>query len=190
MFPPLNRACVPSSSASSVPISQRHNSNKNNSFSKTPRQPKHDKHTTTTTTKNNNNNTATTTTNNNNNTATTTTAATTNTTCRRITNHRTIKLFPAQKYTAGQLRELKDVGDFGKANICPSGGIDNNNAAEWLAAGAFAVGMGSCLAGRDIKIADGDSEEFRAATERWANVDKPAAVALAQRLGLSPAAAP
>lgn len=70
------------------------------------------------------------------------------------------------------------------ANICPSGGIDHGNASEWLAAGATAVGMGSCLAGRDIKIQDSSSEQFQAAVDNWNSVEKPAAADLAARLGL------
>ena len=97
---------------------------------------------------------------------------------------RTIKLFPAQKWTPKQLKDLKAVGDFGKANICPSGGINHENAAEWLAAGAAAVGMGSCLAGRDIKIEDSSSPAFQAAVEKWTTTERPAAAALAETLHL------
>ena len=71
------------------------------------------------------------------------------------------------------------------ANICPSGGIDHDNASEWLEAGATAVGMGSCLAGRDIKIRDASSEQFQTAVESWNSVEKPAAADLALRLGLN-----
>lgn len=98
---------------------------------------------------------------------------------------KTIKLFPAQKWTPSQLKALKGVGDFKNANICPSGGINHENAKVWLEAGAAAVGMGSCLAGRDIKISDSSSDEFQRAVEMWDTVEKPAATKLAHMLGLT-----
>ena len=48
----------------------------------------------------------------------------------------------------------------------------------------MAVGMGSCLAGSDIKIADSDSEAFTQAVEAWNSHGKPAAAELAESLGL------
>ena len=100
---------------------------------------------------------------------------------------KTVKLFPAQKWTPKQLKSLKGVGDFKHINICPSGGIDHNNAPEWLAAGAAAVGMGSCLAGRDIKIEDSTSQQFSDAVALWESSEKQAAKNLAVELGLAPA---
>ncbi len=99
----------------------------------------------------------------------------------------TVKLFPAQKWTAGQLKELRDIGTFADMHICPSGGINHDNAQAWLRAGAAAVGMGSCLAGRDIKTADSTSDEFQQHVEMWETTEKPAAAQLAQALGLAPA---
>lgn len=101
----------------------------------------------------------------------------------------TVKLFPAQLWSAGTLTALRGIGDFGNVHICPSGGIDHASAPVWLAAGAAAVGMGSCLAGKDIKIAppttEAEQAAYDAACAQWASEGRPAALALAAKLGLA-----
>jgi 2-dehydro-3-deoxyphosphogluconate aldolase / (4S)-4-hydroxy-2-oxoglutarate aldolase len=57
--------------------------------------------------------------------------------------HGVAKLFPAHVGGVAYLRSLLAVAP--KARIMPTGGIPLANAAEWLAAGAFAVGIGSDL---------------------------------------------
>jgi 2-dehydro-3-deoxyphosphogluconate aldolase/(4S)-4-hydroxy-2-oxoglutarate aldolase len=61
---------------------------------------------------------------------------------------RVAKLFPAHAVGPGYLRSLLPV--FPGARIVPTGGITLANAGEWLAAGAFAVGVGSDLAKGDV----------------------------------------
>ena len=57
--------------------------------------------------------------------------------------HGVAKLFPAHVGGVSYLRSLLAVAPH--ARIMPTGGIPLANAAEWLAAGAFAVGIGSDL---------------------------------------------
>ena len=57
--------------------------------------------------------------------------------------HGVAKLFPAHMGGVSYLRSLLAVAP--QARIMPTGGIPLANAAEWLAAGAFAVGIGSDL---------------------------------------------
>ena len=84
-----------------------------------------------------------------------------------------IKLFPAQLWSASTLKALKAVGDFGSIRILPSGGITRQSAIEWLKAGAFAVGMGSCLTGKDIKISPSDDgRAMQQAADDWKNQGK------------------
>lgn len=54
-----------------------------------------------------------------------------------------VKLFPADRLTPADLRVL--LAALPGAPLLPTGGIDASNAAEWLAAGAVAVGVGGAL---------------------------------------------
>ncbi len=54
-----------------------------------------------------------------------------------------VKLFPADRLTPADLRVL--LAALPGAPLLPTGGITAANAAEWLAAGAVAVGVGSAL---------------------------------------------
>lgn len=58
-----------------------------------------------------------------------------------------VKLFPASSLGATHVRELR--GPLGEIEVIPTGGIDADNAADFLAAGAVAVGVGSALARAD-----------------------------------------
>lgn len=77
-----------------------------------------------------------------------------------------IKLFPAGRWSPTLLKSLKNIGDFSKIHILPSGGISPANYKEWLNAGAVGVGMGSKLAGSDMKYADG-TPEYEEARKQW-----------------------
>ena len=55
-----------------------------------------------------------------------------------------VKLFPADRLTPADLRTL--LAALPDARLLPTGGITAANAAEWLAAGAVAVGVGGALA--------------------------------------------
>lgn len=93
-----------------------------------------------------------------------------------------IKLFPAQLWNPKTLKALLDVGEFGDINIIPSGGITPQTAKEWLEAGAFAVGMGSNLAGRDVKCPASDPVALKAAQEHWQSTGKMAAQRIIEAL--------
>lgn len=54
-----------------------------------------------------------------------------------------VKLFPADRLAPADLRVL--LAALPGARLLPTGGISPANAAEWLAAGAVAVGVGSAL---------------------------------------------
>ena len=54
-----------------------------------------------------------------------------------------IKIFPAVRLGPGYLRDL--LGPFPQLRPLPTGGIDFSNAAEFMQAGAFALGIGSAL---------------------------------------------
>lgn len=54
-----------------------------------------------------------------------------------------VKLFPADRLTPADLRVL--LAALPDARLLPTGGITAGNAAEWLAAGAVAVGVGGAL---------------------------------------------
>lgn len=56
-----------------------------------------------------------------------------------------VKLFPADRLTPADLRVL--LAALPDAPLLPTGGISAANAAEWLAAGAVAVGVGGALTG-------------------------------------------
>jgi 2-dehydro-3-deoxyphosphogluconate aldolase / (4S)-4-hydroxy-2-oxoglutarate aldolase len=71
------------------------------------------------------------------------------------------KLFPAGALGVRYLAELR--GPFGKESFVPTGGISLAHLWDWLAAGAFAVALGSELAGR---VAPGTEEEIESIAER------------------------
>lgn len=54
-----------------------------------------------------------------------------------------IKLFPSNVYNPSVIRSFK--GPLPQANFMPTGGINAENAGEWIKAGAVAVGSGSDL---------------------------------------------
>ncbi|HEY1406136.1 MAG TPA: bifunctional 4-hydroxy-2-oxoglutarate aldolase/2-dehydro-3-deoxy-phosphogluconate aldolase [Spirochaetota bacterium] len=54
-----------------------------------------------------------------------------------------VKLFPASIGSPSMIREIK--APFPDIRIMPSGGVTLDNAREWLAAGAFALTLGSAL---------------------------------------------
>jgi 2-dehydro-3-deoxyphosphogluconate aldolase / (4S)-4-hydroxy-2-oxoglutarate aldolase len=59
-----------------------------------------------------------------------------------------IKLFPARAVGPAYVRDL--LGPFPDARLVPTGGVGEDNAAEYLRAGAVAVAVGGSLVGGDI----------------------------------------
>jgi len=99
----------------------------------------------------------------------------------------TVKIFPAQLWSPSALKDLRRIGDFGKYRLCPSGGVTCSTAEAWLAAGATAVGMGSCLVGKDVATSPEDSVALCAAEQEWRSKAKLDAANLAKRLSLASA---
>ena len=56
-----------------------------------------------------------------------------------------IKIFPGEAFGPGFLKAIK--GPIPQAPLMPTGGVDVSNVAEWIKAGAVAVGAGSTLTG-------------------------------------------
>ena len=54
-----------------------------------------------------------------------------------------IKLFPASQFSPRIIKDIK--GPIPQVNIMPSGGINGNNANDWLEAGAVAISVGGEL---------------------------------------------
>lgn len=62
-----------------------------------------------------------------------------------------LKLFPASGLTPGWLRDVRAA--LPQAPIIPTGGVTLGNAADWIAAGAVACGIGSALTTVDRELA-------------------------------------
>jgi len=63
-----------------------------------------------------------------------------------------VKLFPADRLAPADLRVL--LAALPDAKLLPTGGITAANAAEWLAAGAVAVGVGGALTAEPARAAE------------------------------------
>lgn len=72
-----------------------------------------------------------------------------------------VKVFPAGQVGPGYLKDLR--GPFPDIAVVPSGGVDADSAAAWLAAGAVAVSVGGPLLGDAFHGGDLDALRERAA---------------------------
>jgi len=77
-----------------------------------------------------------------------------------------VKVFPAGQVGPGYLRDLR--GPFPDIAVVPSGGVDADSAAAWLAAGAVAVSVGGPLLGDAFR--GGDLGALRERAERFVEV--------------------
>jgi 2-dehydro-3-deoxyphosphogluconate aldolase/(4S)-4-hydroxy-2-oxoglutarate aldolase len=59
-----------------------------------------------------------------------------------------VKIFPASSLGPSYIRELK--GPFPQIKLCPTGGVNLENVAEFLKAGASCVGVGGSLVCKDL----------------------------------------
>lgn len=71
-----------------------------------------------------------------------------------------VKVFPATSVGPGYFRDLR--GPLPQVKLMPTGGVSLENAGEWIAAGAVAIGAGTALVDRKA-VAEGD---YAAITER------------------------
>lgn len=77
-----------------------------------------------------------------------------------------VKVFPAGQVGPGYLKDLR--GPFPDIAVVPSGGVDADSAAAWLAAGAVAVSVGGPLLGDAFR--GGDLGALRERAERFVAV--------------------
>ncbi len=77
-----------------------------------------------------------------------------------------VKVFPAGQVGPGYLKDLR--GPFPDIAVVPSGGVDADSAAAWLAAGAVAVSVGGPLLGDAFR--GGDLGALRDRAERFVAV--------------------
>lgn len=75
-----------------------------------------------------------------------------------------VKLFPSTLGGPAYLKALR--GPFPDVDFCPTGGVDADNLAEWLAAGAVAVGAGGELCPAKA-LAQGDWDTVTASARRF-----------------------
>ncbi|GAB2673395.1 bifunctional 2-keto-4-hydroxyglutarate aldolase/2-keto-3-deoxy-6-phosphogluconate aldolase [Paenibacillus thermoaerophilus] len=62
------------------------------------------------------------------------------------------KLFPGNLFSPGMIKAIK--GPLPQANLMPTGGVSLDNLAQWIKAGAVAVGIGSDLTNDAVKTGD------------------------------------
>ncbi len=72
-----------------------------------------------------------------------------------------VKLFPGNLYSPSFIKSIK--GPLPQANIMPTGGVSLDNLAEWIRAGAVAVGIGSDLTSDAVKTGNYQLISTRAA---------------------------
>ncbi len=75
-----------------------------------------------------------------------------------------VKIFPANHFGPRYFRDLK--GPLPQVRLTPTGGVDLDTTAEWIAAGAVAVGVGSALAKPQL-IAAGAWDEITELASRY-----------------------
>jgi 2-dehydro-3-deoxyphosphogluconate aldolase/(4S)-4-hydroxy-2-oxoglutarate aldolase len=63
-----------------------------------------------------------------------------------------VKLFPGNLFSPSMIKAIK--GPLPQANIMPTGGVSLANLAEWIKAGAVAVGIGSDLTSEAVRTGD------------------------------------
>lgn len=83
---------------------------------------------------------------------------------------RLLKLFPAAALGRGYLTALH--GPFPAAELVPTGGVEIDTIADWLAAGAVAVGVGSSLVDRMGSL-DGLADRARRAVREARSAPRP-----------------
>ncbi|MFD2611696.1 bifunctional 2-keto-4-hydroxyglutarate aldolase/2-keto-3-deoxy-6-phosphogluconate aldolase [Paenibacillus gansuensis] len=82
-----------------------------------------------------------------------------------------VKLFPGNLYSPSIIPTLR--GPLPQANLMPTGGVNLENLQDWVAAGAFAVGIGSdltkeALASGDFSLITQKAEAYMAAFRKAA----------------------
>jgi 2-dehydro-3-deoxyphosphogluconate aldolase / (4S)-4-hydroxy-2-oxoglutarate aldolase len=75
-----------------------------------------------------------------------------------------VKLFPGSAVGPSYVKALR--GPLPQIPLMPTGGVDEGNLAEWLAAGAVAVGMGGALATGSLEAIEAAARRVSAALQK------------------------
>jgi 2-dehydro-3-deoxyphosphogluconate aldolase/(4S)-4-hydroxy-2-oxoglutarate aldolase len=78
-----------------------------------------------------------------------------------------VKVFPANHFGPQYLRDLH--GPMPQIKLTPTGGVDLNTAADWIKAGAVAVGVGSALVKKDL-LAGGKWDELAGLARQFVDI--------------------
>jgi len=78
-----------------------------------------------------------------------------------------VKVFPANHFGPQYLRDIH--GPMPQIKLTPTGGVDLTTAADWIKAGAVAVGVGSALVKKDL-LAGGKWDELSALAKQFVDI--------------------
>ncbi len=78
-----------------------------------------------------------------------------------------VKVFPATSLGPRYFRDL--AGPFPQLRLTPTGGVDLDTAADWIRAGAIAVGVGTALVRKDL-VAERDWNGLAGLAARYVDV--------------------
>jgi 2-dehydro-3-deoxyphosphogluconate aldolase/(4S)-4-hydroxy-2-oxoglutarate aldolase len=78
-----------------------------------------------------------------------------------------VKIFPANHFGPQYLRDIH--APLPQVKLTPTGGVDLNTAADWIKAGAVALGVGSSLVRKDL-LASGDWDELSALAKKYVDI--------------------
>ena len=78
-----------------------------------------------------------------------------------------VKVFPANHFGPQYLRDVH--GPMPQVKLTPTGGVDLNTAADWIKAGAVAIGVGSSLVKKDL-LAAGEWDELSSLAKKYVDI--------------------
>jgi 2-dehydro-3-deoxyphosphogluconate aldolase/(4S)-4-hydroxy-2-oxoglutarate aldolase len=78
-----------------------------------------------------------------------------------------VKVFPANHFGPQYIRDIH--GPMPQVRLTPTGGVDLNTAADWIKAGAVAIGVGSSLVKKDL-LAGGKWDELSALAKQYVDI--------------------
>jgi 2-dehydro-3-deoxyphosphogluconate aldolase/(4S)-4-hydroxy-2-oxoglutarate aldolase len=78
-----------------------------------------------------------------------------------------VKIFPANHFGPQYLRDIH--APLPQVKLTPTGGVDLNTAADWIKAGAAALGIGSSLVRKDL-LASGNWDELSALAKKYVDI--------------------
>jgi 2-dehydro-3-deoxyphosphogluconate aldolase / (4S)-4-hydroxy-2-oxoglutarate aldolase len=78
-----------------------------------------------------------------------------------------VKVFPANHFGPQYLKDIH--GPMPQIKLTPTGGVDQNTAADWIKAGAVAIGVGSSLVKKDL-LGGGKWDELAALARQYVDI--------------------